>query len=464
MELENSLKEELNMIRSKYNLELSDKENLESIIENLTNDKIKSKELENESEIIKISDYIKDYSIKKIRKIYKKTLLDGYYIDQNIILFIKNKDKLLKSLVITNIKNSKFVQRVFEKDELINIFLEDKPKEKMIDNLLKRKNPFKSIFNLKFKKILITKDNESLYIAYRKNMKDRKNFYKKILEKYENYIIEKGLSKNTLKNYMSDIRLFLRWIDKKNIDIYKLNRKKMIKYRDYIYEKYAIKSIEKIIFSILNFNEFLNEKGYIKKKIIFPQKDIIKDLSEKKVEVFDEKQQKKIIETLNNDILSSRGKIITRILYYTGIRASETTEIKIKDIDFENLELVVIGKGKRIRTIPIKKELSEYLEKYIKNCRINSKYAKESQYLLVSQRAKKIARDTVRKDIKPLEKVIDAKVFPHKFRHTFATNLVQRGVEISTISRLLGHADIQTTINYYVNTSRENKLNAINKL
>lgn len=463
MELENSLTKELDIIKSKYDLEGCDKEKLENIINKLTNNKSKSDEFENKSDIIKLSNYITEYSIEKIKKIYKKVLIDGYYVDRKIILLIKNKDKLLKSLCKRNIKRSEFVQKVFKKDELINIFLLDKPKEKMVNNLLKRKNPFKNIFNLKFKEIFINQNQDAVYIAYRKDI-EKKDSHKKILDKYQNYIIEKGLSENTLKNYIGDIRIFLRWINKSNINIYKLSRKKVVKYLDIIYNKYAIKSIKKTISSLSDFNIFLIENGYISKKIIFPKRDIIKDLSEKKVDVFDREEQQKIIKALETNLLNPRGKIITRLLYYSGIRAGETKKIKIKDIDFENLELTVIGKGKRRRTIPIKKELSEYLKKYIEIHRPKSNYAKDSKYLLVSQRAKNIARDTVRKDIKPLETILDSKVYPHKFRHTFATNLVQKGVEISTISRLLGHADIQTTINYYVNTSRENKLNAINKL
>lgn len=141
----------------------------------------------------------------------------------------------------------------------------------------------------------------------------------------------------------------------------------------------------------------------------------------------------------------------------TGIRVSELIHIKLKDIDYIVQEIVVRGKGNKSRTIPLKPMVIKAMKEYIKAERMKSKYAEGSDYLFVTERAGQASCDSVRLWIKPLEAVINSKVYPHKFRHTLAANLINKGVEITTIAAILGHSEIQTSIDYYVNISKENK-------
>jgi integrase/recombinase XerD len=103
--------------------------------------------------------------------------------------------------------------------------------------------------------------------------------------------------------------------------------------------------------------------------------------------------------------------------------------------------------------------IREYLSTERKNSRFN-----ESEYLLVSNRSSKLDRDAVAKRLKKYGRMLDIKLNPHIFRHTFCTNLVKKNVNISTVSKLAGHANINTTNSYYLNVSAEDKQSAVDML
>lgn len=88
----------------------------------------------------------------------------------------------------------------------------------------------------------------------------------------------------------------------------------------------------------------------------------------------------------------------------------------------------------------------------------------ESEYLLLTQRAKKMDRDTVNKLLNKHGEYLGITMWPHKFRHTFCTRLLKVGVPLTTVSKLAGHSSIQTTSAFYINTSRQEKIEAVDLL
>jgi site-specific recombinase XerD len=87
-----------------------------------------------------------------------------------------------------------------------------------------------------------------------------------------------------------------------------------------------------------------------------------------------------------------------------------------------------------------------------------------SRFLLLTQRAGRMDRDTVNKLLRKHGAIVGVVMKPHKFRHTFCSRLVRRGVPLTTVARLAGHASVQTTAKFYVNTSRQEKVEAVNLL
>jgi integrase/recombinase XerD len=186
--------------------------------------------------------------------------------------------------------------------------------------------------------------------------------------------------------------------------------------------------------------------------------------SQREVDVLSEAQVNRLLFHIQDRAkVTQRNELIIHLLLYTGVRVSELCSIKIKDVDVITNTLNVFGKGGKHREIPIKVELLEKIQGYIKGERNESRF-KESEWLLVSQRTERLARDAVNTILEQVAQHLDVRLYPHLFRHTFCTRLIQRGVDITTVSRLAGHSSVTTTSEYYVNTSRQEKQLAVNLL
>lgn len=289
----------------------------------------------------------------------------------------------------------------------------------------------------------------------------------KILQSFKQDLMIDGKATKTVISYTGDIRTFLEWLEIREVQFQgNLQRFFITQYKEYLLEKkYAIDTINKKINSLASFNDYLIRKEYTSTKVVFPRKDKIKIAkgSEGEVEVFSYSEIERVLFYLENkDKVSLRNKLIVHMLLYTGVRASELINIEISNIDFLTSHLIIRnGKGGKMREIPIKGELLALIKEYLDTERKQQKF-KESPFLFISERSKKMDRDTTNKVLKRIGRDLKIKMFPHKFRHTFATLLIQKGVNITTVSSILGHSNIQTTVLFYVNTSREEKQQAVN--
>src|SRR5690606_20833910 len=108
-------------------------------------------------------------------------------------------------------------------------------------------------------------------------------------------------------------------------------------------------------------------------------------------------------------------------------------------------------------------DVLQLIKRYQSGERTKSRFC-ESEYLLVSQRANKMHRDAVRDWLANISDDVGIKLHPHLFRHTFATRLLRKGVDITTVSKLTGHSSISMTIKFYIQTTREEKQIAVEKL
>lgn len=121
---------------------------------------------------------------------------------------------------------------------------------------------------------------------------------------------------------------------------------------------------------------------------------------------------------------------------------------------------IVAGKGGQFCEIPLKGEVVEAIREYLEKERKENKFA-GSEYLILTARAGNMDRDAVNRLLQRMGKVVGIPMNPHKFRHTFCTRLLKKGVELTTVAKLAGHASIQTTAKFYINTSKKDKRNAV---
>ncbi|MBP7173384.1 MAG: tyrosine recombinase [Cloacibacterium sp.] len=156
----------------------------------------------------------------------------------------------------------------------------------------------------------------------------------------------------------------------------------------------------------------------------------------------------KIINATEDDELGNRNRCILEVLYGCGLRVSELINLKISDINFNEGFLQVEGKGKKIRLIPLADYTSHCIKEYIALYRPTYKVNKKHQdTLFLNNRGAGMSRVMVFLIIKELAKkaLVHKNISPHTFRHSFATHLLQNGVDLRYIQEMLGHSSITTT-------------------
>ena len=279
---------------------------------------------------------------------------------------------------------------------------------------------------------------------------------KEILDDFKVYLLETGrvTSEMTIGSYLGNVKQLMKWLYGNSKDIYDLNRVLILKYLEHLKNKdYKPNTYNTKINSLTNFNTYLKHKDIVDKDIVFG-KDKIGLAGNREVDVYTDEEMELIEAYLENDGLSQRDRLIIKILKELAVRVSELINIRLADIDVIGLQVEVHGKNNKRRIIPIKSDLAESIKAYIAGKRKENKYS-ESKYLFLSQRAGKLHRNTVLYVVKKMGQELEIESYNHKFRHTLATSMSNRNVPIQVIQQFLGHSEIQTTIEYYVNIEKE---------
>lgn len=144
-----------------------------------------------------------------------------------------------------------------------------------------------------------------------------------------------------------------------------------------------------------------------------------------------------------------RNRVIIEFLITTGCRIGEVHQLDKTDVDFENRSARVVGKGKKIRTVHFTENCALLLERYLES--------REDDHpaLFVNKYGTRFTTDGMRKTIRKMGKQVNIPLHPHRFRHTFATELLAKGADISFISTELGHNDLESTKVYAQLPERE---------
>ena len=160
----------------------------------------------------------------------------------------------------------------------------------------------------------------------------------------------------------------------------------------------------------------------------------------------------------SGEALTIRNRAIIEVMYASGLRVSETADLKLADVDFDSGMLRVIGKGSKERLVPVAAAVLTLLRKYISVSRheLTAKIPL-SPYLFVSRTGRRLDRERIWAIIKEAALIagINKEIHPHTLRHSFATHLLENGADLRAIQEMLGHSDISTTELYtHVDKSR----------
>jgi integrase/recombinase XerD len=152
-----------------------------------------------------------------------------------------------------------------------------------------------------------------------------------------------------------------------------------------------------------------------------------------------------------------RNRAILEMLYSSGLRVSELTELKKGQI-FEDIRFLrMVGKGNKERLVPIGRDALKYLNIYREEVRVHQNIAKgHEEFVFLNRRGKKLTRVMIFLIIKKTAKEagITKNVSPHTFRHSFATHLIEGGADLRAVQEMLGHESIITT-GIYTHLDRE---------
>jgi integrase/recombinase XerD len=143
-----------------------------------------------------------------------------------------------------------------------------------------------------------------------------------------------------------------------------------------------------------------------------------------------------------------RNKAIIETLYGCGLRVSELTELKISNLFFKEDFIKVVGKGNKQRLVPIGKITQKQILLYKDKVRVHQPVQKAHEdFLFLNRRGKKLSRVMIFNIVKEITEIsgIKKNVSPHTFRHSFATELIERGADLRAVQEMLGHESISTT-------------------
>jgi len=280
-----------------------------------------------------------------------------------------------------------------------------------------------------------------------------------VLLMYKDYLLyQKQYSENTIKSYTNDIFNLINFLNQEELgDLLTLTYRIAKFYVSFLYNQYTPKSILRKISAVRSLYDYLVEEDKISDN---PFNFVVLPKVTRKLPKFI--YPKEMIDFLNridtsND-LGKRNRAIFEILYACGLRAQELVNLKLYDIDYVNKTVKVLGKGSKERIVPIHdlaiQTLNSYLLESRPNLAIRSKENTDYMFLnfrghgLTTRGMNKILENELKKQSSTL------KITPHSFRHSFATHLLNNGVDLRIVQELLGHESLSTT-QIYTKVSKE---------
>ena len=292
--------------------------------------------------------------------------------------------------------------------------------------------------------------------------KDFSYYLSKFLKEY--LVFEKNVSKETIRSYRKTFQMLVDYlVNNKNIKLKDITfdnvtRDLILDYLNYLEENgNSIRTRNQRLACI---------KSFYKYCLYYETQNI--DNINKVLTIGFKKYSKPILDYLteeevsqvfaNVDTNTKKGKrdlLILVLLYDTAARANEIINIKLENINLEKKKKKIIGKGNKVRIVPIMEQTKNILVEYLQNSN-TTEYLLENKETTYNER---FVRDIINK----YTKNIDKKISPHTFRRTRAIHLLDKGVNIIYIQELLGHSSILTT-QEYVKSITKTKFEAIEKV
>ncbi|EMF0179622.1 tyrosine recombinase XerC [Enterococcus hirae] len=272
-------------------------------------------------------------------------------------------------------------------------------------------------------------------------------------------IVERGYSEKTREAYEEDLTNFERFLTESGEDdLLKINHLDVRVYLSYLTdERYSRNSIRRKIASLRSFYQYLLKEEVIKEN---PFSYVhLKKKNLKLPRFFYENEMQVLFDSVKGEKpLDLRNQALLEVLYGSGIRLSECSNLKLAEIDFDSEVMLIHGKGNKERYAPLGSFAQDALQEYFEKGRkvLMDKYHKSHDYVFVNHHGEPITPTGIEYVLNQVIKKssLDSSIHPHMLRHTFATHLLNNGADMRTVQELLGHANLSTT-QIYAHVTKE---------
>lgn len=270
----------------------------------------------------------------------------------------------------------------------------------------------------------------------------------------------KGLSNLTLKAYRIDLKQFCSFMNCRDC----FDKNELNSYINMLHSLYKPKSAKRKIACVKAFYRYMEIEDIIDfnpfHKIIIKYKEPIKLPRTIPLNCIQNiltyaYKQHSVSFTAYQKTITLRNIVVLELLFSTGMRVSEVSNLKISDIDFGDNTIRIFGKGSKERIMCISRDLSKTISDYL------TLRSRKTDYLLVNRLGNRLSEQSIRYMVNDYANAIGAPlhITPHMFRHTFATELHNEDVDIRYIQQFLGHSSIATTQIYtHISTSKTREI------
>jgi len=266
---------------------------------------------------------------------------------------------------------------------------------------------------------------------------------------------ERRLSPHTLAAYRGDLSTFIAYCVEQQC-LTSLSEVRHFHVRSWVVAQmqqgHSNRSIVRRLSCLKTYFKFLKKRGLIKSD---PMKKVTSPQVGKRLPVFVQENQIEALFT-HVEFAADYGGLLARLLlellYATGMRRSEVSQIKITDIDFSRMVFRVLGKGDKERLAPFAPYLADLLEKFLESRKATFPSNTEP-WLFLNRKGERLSPDSIYVIVrKHLSKVTtNENRGPHTLRHSFATHLSNHGADLNAIKELLGHSNLASTQVYMHN-------------
>ncbi len=266
--------------------------------------------------------------------------------------------------------------------------------------------------------------------------------------------VEKGLAKNSLASYGTDLRHFGEWLDKHSIDTDSVQRQDVVRYFQSLRSAgISARSVARALAAIRGLFRFLVRERHLKH-------DPTENLDNPTLwTTLPHSLQPSEVEALlaRPDVATPEGlrdAAMLELLYATGLRVSELIRVKVDDLVLDAGFLRTFGKGSKERIVPFGDSARDAITAYMERGRLHFN-RRNDPHLFLTNRSRPMSRQSFwMKIVKYARQAgIKSHISPHVLRHSFATHLLENGADLRSVQLMLGHSDISTT-QIYTHVSR----------